>query len=271
MSLEAKKSTLIQEWEAQTGQRWPRYTADDIKNGRGSKRSRVGQPFEAHHIRLLNDGGKNAWCNITPLTREYHRGAPAGIHRSGGIFRVCANFSRKEVLRMASEFDDLIVWYQQYREGISDEDPLRAINYFKPIEMGSFDDLQRKRSAILPNSLKIFLAEVGAGRFGGSSVQEFEVDENFFLSPEEIDEILDKSNPVWNIDPDLFAENDVPFFEYEAALYFVFRVKDGSDDSVWLPHGYKKISNSFYEFLLSLKDNPIFYQGALEEFVEDEN
>ena len=60
------KNRLIEAWEEHTGQTWPRYTEDiPTKAGTGVLR-RAGQPYDAHHIIELSEGGPNVWWNLHP-------------------------------------------------------------------------------------------------------------------------------------------------------------------------------------------------------------
>ena len=77
------KPQLISEWEKNTHQKWPRYTAQDIRDGFGNKATQIGDRYDAHHIRPLTDGGRNTWWNIHPVPSTNHRGSD-GVHSSGG-------------------------------------------------------------------------------------------------------------------------------------------------------------------------------------------
>jgi len=77
------------EWEQKTGRQWPRYSQEDIESGLGRANTRVGIPYDAHHIRSLNDGGKNAWWNVTPVAAGNHQG---GVHKSGGALNSLRDF-----------------------------------------------------------------------------------------------------------------------------------------------------------------------------------
>lgn len=79
------KNDLINQWEVNTGQVWPRYTEDVVaKNGVTISR-KAGQPFDAHHIIENSFGGPNEWWNMHPARfPDQHQG---GIHRAGGVAR----------------------------------------------------------------------------------------------------------------------------------------------------------------------------------------
>jgi hypothetical protein len=87
---ENSRNRLISEWEKNTGQSWPEYTPNDVRNGIGN---RAGAPYEPHHIRQLADGGRNTWWNITPASQQAHRSS-GGIHRSGGALQSLRSFFR---------------------------------------------------------------------------------------------------------------------------------------------------------------------------------
>ncbi len=72
------KDDLIAEWEANTGQTWPRYREDVITKDGGR---RAGDAYDAHHIIENKYGGEHAWWNIHPARYpEVHQG---GIHGKG--------------------------------------------------------------------------------------------------------------------------------------------------------------------------------------------
>lgn len=77
------------DWEQKTGKQWPRYSREDIESGLGRANTRVGTPYDAHHIRALSDGGKNAWWNVTPVAAGNHQG---GIHKAGGALNSLRDF-----------------------------------------------------------------------------------------------------------------------------------------------------------------------------------
>ena len=81
-----KKNSLIQQWEKQTGKKWPRYKNDVYitnKNGERIKIRNAGDYYDAHHIKPLSIGGKNTADNITPMRAENHYDS-RGIHRIDG-------------------------------------------------------------------------------------------------------------------------------------------------------------------------------------------
>ena len=84
-----KLPALRAEWERRTGRQWPTYTNEDIESGLGRRNTRVGAPYEAHHIRQLNDGGKNEWWNMTPVGAGNHQG---GVHKTGGALNSLRDF-----------------------------------------------------------------------------------------------------------------------------------------------------------------------------------
>nr|WP_283159429.1 LXG domain-containing protein [Virgibacillus pantothenticus] len=76
-----KKDKLIDEWEKNTGQKWPTYSKPVL-----SKRGRVyiekGDRYDAHHIIKNEHGGPNEWYNIHPAKRPNEH--QSGIHRKDG-------------------------------------------------------------------------------------------------------------------------------------------------------------------------------------------
>lgn len=84
-----KLPALRVEWERRTGRKWPTYTEEDIRSGRGRIHARIGSPYEAHQIRQLSDGGKNTWWNMTPLSALDHQG---GVHRAGSSLNALRDF-----------------------------------------------------------------------------------------------------------------------------------------------------------------------------------
>ena len=76
------KSKLISDWEINTKQQWPVY-AEDVVNAEGKITRYAGQPYDAHHIIELSNGGDNAWWNMHPAGFPYEH--QAGIHGAGSI------------------------------------------------------------------------------------------------------------------------------------------------------------------------------------------
>jgi len=71
------RAQLREEWEKQTGQKWPSYE-EDVKDGKGKVIRRKGQPYDAHHIVELSYGGPNVWYNLFPAKHpDEHQ---QGIH-----------------------------------------------------------------------------------------------------------------------------------------------------------------------------------------------
>lgn len=59
------KERLINQWEEQTGQKWPSYKKD-VVNSEGIVVRRKGQPYDAHHIIERQVGGPDEWWNLHP-------------------------------------------------------------------------------------------------------------------------------------------------------------------------------------------------------------
>lgn len=78
------KNELIKQWEAETGQSWPRYTTN-IFDQDGDIVRKIGDYYDAHHIIENNYNGDHAWWNITPAKfPDIHQG---GIHGSNSPAR----------------------------------------------------------------------------------------------------------------------------------------------------------------------------------------
>jgi hypothetical protein len=86
-----RRGSLISDWEKQTGQKWPRYSRQDLREGLGRKGAVVGDRFDAHHIRQLSDGGRNAWWNIHPVASANHTGTN-GVHSTNGSLNNVRSF-----------------------------------------------------------------------------------------------------------------------------------------------------------------------------------
>ena len=83
-----RKAALRTEWEQNTGRKWPKYSEEERRRGVIPPNRQVGQNYDAHHIRQLNDGGRNTWWNITPQRRGDHQ----NTHGGGGILGAIRNF-----------------------------------------------------------------------------------------------------------------------------------------------------------------------------------
>lgn len=59
------KTTVINEWERNTGQTWPRYT-EDVVNDAGKVIRKAGDRYDAHHIIEVSTNGPHEWWNIHP-------------------------------------------------------------------------------------------------------------------------------------------------------------------------------------------------------------
>jgi len=59
-----RKRALRREWEARTGQAWPRYQENVYENGKIYRMK--GQYYDAHHIIEISFGGPNEWYNLFP-------------------------------------------------------------------------------------------------------------------------------------------------------------------------------------------------------------
>ncbi len=71
------KDKLIDEWEKNTGDKWPVYV-EDVFNEAGEVIRQAGQRFDAHHLIESSFGGPNAWWNLHPAAFPYEH--QLGIH-----------------------------------------------------------------------------------------------------------------------------------------------------------------------------------------------
>ena len=71
------RDKLINEWEKNTGDKWPVY-AKDVLNDKGEVIRKAGQRFDAHHLIESSFGGPNAWWNLHPAAFPVEH--QAGIH-----------------------------------------------------------------------------------------------------------------------------------------------------------------------------------------------
>ena len=78
---QAKKDSLILEWEKINGQKWPVYEKE-VYNKYGEVIRKPGWKHDAHHIKPLSMGGANEAKNITPLHFEKH----AEVHEKGSAY-----------------------------------------------------------------------------------------------------------------------------------------------------------------------------------------
>lgn len=75
------QNKLIDQWEKNTGQKWPTYS-EPVLSRRGRVYIEKGDRYDAHHIIKNENGGPNEWYNIHPAKRpDEHQ---SGIHRKDG-------------------------------------------------------------------------------------------------------------------------------------------------------------------------------------------
>lgn len=165
---------------------------------------------------------------------------------------------------VSQDFSELIDWYKQFS---SDLPPNKLLfsNAFQPVPDRDIREFLNRNDLKLPDQYVDFLREVGFGRFllGENGIESDSF--NAFLDFDEIEDRLDPESANWNIDPDQLDEFDLPFFEYEVVSYLVFRKDDIERGSVWLPNGDLKVSDTFADFLASLKADALFYSKAINE------
>lgn len=76
------KDKLIDEWEKNTGDKWPVY-AQDVLNDAGEVIRKAGQRYDAHHLIESSFGGSNAWWNLHPAAFPSEH--QAGIHATNSF------------------------------------------------------------------------------------------------------------------------------------------------------------------------------------------
>lgn len=72
------KDRLIDEWEKNTGEKWPVYV-EDVYNSAGEVIRHAGQRFDAHHLIESCFGGPNAWWNLHPVSCLDHTRIHKGL------------------------------------------------------------------------------------------------------------------------------------------------------------------------------------------------
>lgn len=78
------KDSLIQEWENNTGEKWPTYS-NDVISKKGNVYIKAGSNYDAHEIIPNKNNSPLEWWNIHPAANPTeHQG---GIHRTGGTIR----------------------------------------------------------------------------------------------------------------------------------------------------------------------------------------
>lgn len=85
-AFDKNKTTLIEEWEKNTGKKWPKYTEDILNEAGDDVLRHAGQPYDAHHIIELKTGGPNEWWNLHPASfpGEHQN----GIHAAGSLAKL---------------------------------------------------------------------------------------------------------------------------------------------------------------------------------------
>jgi hypothetical protein len=66
-----KRSTMIQEWELHTGQKWPT-SSGPFHTNNGKFTTNRSHRHQLHHIILISFGGPNVWWNAHPATNDAH-------------------------------------------------------------------------------------------------------------------------------------------------------------------------------------------------------
>lgn len=79
------KNSLIEKWEKETGQTWPKYNKD-VLSKKGVPYIKKGDKYDAHHLIENTHGGEHEWWNIHPAKNpDIHQG---GIHGKDGLSRI---------------------------------------------------------------------------------------------------------------------------------------------------------------------------------------
>lgn len=76
------KDKLIDEWEKNTGDKWPVY-AQDVLNEAGEVIRKKGQRLDAHHLIESSFGGPNEWWNLHPAAFPFEH--QRGIHATDSL------------------------------------------------------------------------------------------------------------------------------------------------------------------------------------------
>ena len=79
------RSMLIDEWEKNTGEKWPVYV-EDVVNEKGVVLKKAGQPFDVHHLIEQSFGGPHEWWNIHPAA--YPAQHQARIHAANSLSKL---------------------------------------------------------------------------------------------------------------------------------------------------------------------------------------
>jgi predicted ribonuclease toxin of YeeF-YezG toxin-antitoxin module len=77
------KKQIIQDWELNTGQKFPTYKSH-VYNRHGEVIRMKGQRYDLHHIIACSWGGDNRWENLHPL--KFPNEHQNGVHRKNGMF-----------------------------------------------------------------------------------------------------------------------------------------------------------------------------------------
>ena len=75
------KDRLIDEWEKNTGEKWPVYI-EDVYSSAGEVIRQAGQRFDAHHLIESSFGGPNAWWNLHPASCLEHMSIHKGLAKT---------------------------------------------------------------------------------------------------------------------------------------------------------------------------------------------
>jgi hypothetical protein len=167
---------------------------------------------------------------------------------------------------MTLDAKEILDWYAQFSLGSWQKWDNSRPNIFRKVRLAEIRTVEPEIKMKIPELYVEFLTHVGEGRLtadmeGGETFDSV----NYFMGPGEIREMLQKRSDDWLIYPDFIAPDDLPFFNLGNQSVYVFRVDPARSDAVYTPYGDDKISESFLEFLDSLRHDVEFHMRALRE------
>ena len=157
------------------------------------------------------------------------------------------------------EEEEIFAWYRQFSHTDVDVRFLPEPNAFRRVSDHEIFLLKERSRNPVPDIYLRFLSQVGAGylqrdRHG----RQTDVYPNCFMDPKQILELMSKTTGEWIEYPEFIDDDEIPFFDLGDAYVFTFSPKDTQDSAVWSPRKFEKISNSFVDFLVSLREDIIF-------------
>lgn len=159
--------------------------------------------------------------------------------------------------------EEIFGWYRQFSHENVDLRFFPDRNAFCRVSKDEIRKLEAQTKVVLPTIYQRFLLEIGEGRLKQDRTGRIQDgNTNYFMGPESIAELLSKTTGEWNIYPNFFSEDEIPFFDLGSATVFVFAPNDKTDSTVWFPNRFERIANSFVEFLGLLRDDIEFYNSS---------